>query len=328
MESQQVTESNLQKNISPTGKAESQINKQIKRTKLKKIKKHWQLYVLLAPALLYFLVFKYYPMYGVQIAFKNFVATKGIWGSEWVGFDHFIRFFNSYYFWDLMWNTLSINLFQLALFPISIIVALSLNELRDSKFKKAAQTITYAPHFISVVVFVGMLVAFLDPLTGIVNHFIQLLGFEPIDFMTNPAWFKAIYVFSGEWQNLGWGAIIYLAALAGIDPQLHEAAKVDGATRLQRILHINLPGIMPTIIILLILNMGNFMTVGFEKILLMQNPLNLEASQVIQTYVYDIGILTGQFSYSTAVGLFNSVINLIILVFFNRLARKTGTSLW
>lgn len=303
-------------------------DRKVRTQRMRKIIKHWQLYILLAPAIIYFLVFKYYPMYGVQIAFKNFRAVDGILGSEWVGFDHFTRFFESYYFWELMWNTLSINLYQLLLFPVSIIVALSLNELRDGKFKKTAQTITYAPHFISVVVFVGMLIAFLDPATGIINHFIQLLGFEPINFMTSPAWFKTIFVFSGEWQNLGWGAIIYLAALAGIDPQLHEAAKVDGATRWQRIWHINLPGIMPTIIILLILNMGNFMSVGFEKILLMQNPLNLEASQVIQTYVYDIGLLNGQFSYSTAVGLFNSVINFIILIIFNRLARRTGTSLW
>ncbi|MBS4195986.1 ABC transporter permease [Lederbergia citri] len=300
----------------------------IKNQKIRKIKKDWQYYILLLPALVYFLVFKYYPMYGVQIAFKNFIAVKGIFGSDWVGFTHFQRFFDSYYFWDLILNTLGINLYQLVLFPVSIIVALSLNELRDGRFKKTAQTITYAPHFISVVVFVGMIIAFLDPQTGIINNFLKLLGFEPINFMTSPAWFKTIYVFSGEWQNLGWGAIIYLAALAGIDPQLHEAAKVDGATRLQRIWHINLPGILPTIVILLILNMGNFMSVGFEKILLMQNPLNLESSQVIQTYVYEIGILNGQFSYSTAVGLFNSVVNLIILIIFNRLARRTGTSLW
>lgn len=290
--------------------------------------KQWQLYMLLAPALTYFLIFKYYPMYGVQIAFKNFTAVKGIWGSDWVGFVHFERFFNAYYFWNLIWNTLSINLYALALFPVSIIVALSLNELREGTFKKIAQTITYAPHFISVVVFVGMIIAFLDPSTGIVNHFIKLLGFEPIHFMTSPKWFKTIFVLSGEWQNLGWGAIIYLAALAGIDPQLHEAAKIDGASRLQRIIHVNLPGILPTIVILLILNTGSLMSIGFEKILLMQNPLNLESSQVIQTYVYEIGILTGQFSFSAAVGLFNSVVNLMILVFFNQMARRTGTSLW
>ncbi|MFD1848626.1 ABC transporter permease [Oceanobacillus bengalensis] len=294
----------------------------------RKMKLNWQLYLLLAPGIIYFLVFKYYPMYGVQIAFKDFRAIDGIFGSAWVGFDHFIRFFDSYYFWDLIKNTLGINLYGLALFPISIIVALALNELRDSKFKKTAQTITYAPHFISIVVFSGMIIAFLDPATGIINNFIQLLGFEPINFMTEPGWFKSIFVWSNEWQNLGWGAIIYLAALAGVDPQLHEAAKIDGATRLQRIWYINIPSILPTIIILLILNMGNMMSIGFEKILLLQNELNLESSQVIQTYVYESGLLHGQYSYSTAVGLFNSVINFLILIFFNRLARRTGTSLW
>lgn len=294
----------------------------------RKVKTNWQLYLLLMPALVYFLVFKYYPMYGLQIAFKNFRAIDGIWGSKWVGFRHFNRFFNSYYFWDLIRNTLLINLYSLALFPISIIVALSLNELRDGPFKKTAQTITYAPHFISTVVLVGMIIAFLDPDTGIVNNFIKFLGFEPVNFMTNPRWFKSIYVWSGQWQNLGWGAIIYLAALAGVDPQLHEAAKIDGATRLQRIWHVNIPCIMPTIIIMLILNMGSMMSIGFEKILLMQNPLNLESSQVIQTYVYESGLLHGQYAYSTAIGLFNSVINFLLLLFANRITRRTGTSLW
>lgn len=299
-----------------------------KKKDWRKLKINWQLYLLLAPGLIYFLVFKYYPMYGLQIAFKNFRAVDGIFGSKWIGFEHFKRFFNSYYFWDLIKNTLGINLYALALFPISIIVALSLNELRDGKFKKIAQTITYAPHFISVVVLVGMIIAFLDPATGIVNNFLQFLGYEPISFMTEPRWFKSIYVWSNEWQNLGWGAIIYLAALAGVDPQLYEAAKMDGATRLQQIWHINIPSILPTIIILLILNMGSLMSIGFEKILLMQNPLNLESSQVIQTYVYEAGLLHGQYSYSTAVGLFNSIINFLVLISFNRIAKRTGTSLW
>lgn len=299
-----------------------------RRYNWRRIKINWQLYVLLTPAIIYFLIFKYYPMYGVQIAFKDFRAIDGILGSKWVGFEHFIRFFNTHYFWDLIKNTLGINLYALALFPISIIVALSLNELRDGKFKKTAQTITYAPHFISVVVFVGMIIAFLDPSTGIINNLLGKFGIEPISFMTTPAWFKSIFVWSNEWQNLGWGAIIYLAALAGVDPQLHEAAKVDGATRLQRIWYVNLPSILPTIIILLILNMGNMLSIGFEKILLMQNPLNLESSQVIQTYVYEAGLLHGQYSYSAAVGLFNSIVNFFILIFFNRLARRTGTSLW
>ena len=299
-----------------------------RRINWRKVKINWQLYLLLAPALAYFAIFKYYPMYGLQIAFKYFRAVDGIWGSRWIGFEHFERFFNSYYFWDLIKNTLFINLYALALFPISIIAALSLNELRDVKFKKIAQTITYAPHFISTVVLVGMIIAFLDPATGIINSLLGRIGIGPISFMTRPDLFKSVYVWSNEWQNLGWGAIIYLAALAGVDPQLHESAKVDGASRLQRIWHVNIPSIFPTIVIMLILRAGSMMSVGFEKILLMQNPLNLSSSQVISTYVYDSGLLHGQYDYSTAIGLFNSVINLVMLVICNRLARRTGASLW
>lgn len=304
------------------------VGKKMSHIRWKRMLKQWQLYVLLFPTLLYFVVFHYVPIYGVQIAFKNFMGNRGIWGSPWVGFEHFERFFNSYYFWTLMENTLLINLYQLALFPLPIIAALSINELRNGKFKTTVQTITYAPYFISVVVLVGMIVTFLDPRTGIVNLMLNALGFESINFMIRPEWFKTIFVLSGEWQNLGWGSIIYLAALAGINPELHEAAKVDGASRLQRVIRINLPGILPTIMILLILNMGNLMTVGFEKIYLMQNDLNLEASDVIQTYVYRAGLLQAQYSFSAAIGLFNNVINFIILVSFNRLARRTGTSLW
>jgi putative aldouronate transport system permease protein len=291
--------------------------------------KQWQYYTFLAPALLYFLVFHYYPMYGLQIAFKNFMAAKGIWGSDWVGFVHFERFFNSYYFWDLIRNTVLINLYQLALFPVSIIVALSMNELKNEVFKKWVQTITYAPHFISVVVISGMIISFLSPFTGIVNKFIEALGGKAIPFMTDPAWFKTVFVLSGEWQNLGWGAIIYLAALAGINPELHEAAMVDGASRWKRIIHINLPGIMPVIVILFILNMGNFINIGFEKIILLQNSMNLESSDVIQTYVYRTGIQEAQYSFATAVGMFNSAVNLVLLVTFNQIARKINeTSLW
>lgn len=303
-------------------------DRRVQKHKWRYVKKNWQLYILLLPMVVYFIIFKYYPMYGVQIAFKNFRAVDGIFGSSWVGLQHFTRFFESYYFWDLIKNTLGINVYALALFPISIIVALSLNELREGKFKKTAQTITYAPHFISVVVFAGMIIAFLDPQTGIVNNILIAIGMEPINFMTSPAWFKSIFVWSNEWQNLGWGAIIYLAALAGVDLEQHESAKIDGATRLQRIWYINIPSILPTIIILLILNMGNMMSIGFEKILLLQNELNMDASRVIQTYVYDAGLLHGQYSYSTAVGLFNSIINLILLVSFNQIARRSGTSLW
>lgn len=301
-----------------------------KTRKKRKILQNWQLYLFVSPAFLYFLIFHYIPMYGVQIAFKNFIPTLGIWGSEWVGFDHFIRFFESYYFWDLIKNTLGISVYELIIgFPLPIILALALNEVKDSLFKRTVQTVTYAPHFISVVVMAGMTIAFLSPATGIINHVIQLLGFETIAFLSEPAWFKTVYVLSGVWQNAGWGTIIYLAALAGVDPQHHEAAIVDGATRFQRIWHINIPAIVPTMIILLIMNVGSIMALGFEKILLLQNPLNLESSNVIATFVYQAGLLEAQYSFASAVGLFNAVINAILLITVNKIAKKTSeTSLW
>ncbi|MBD1381870.1 ABC transporter permease [Metabacillus arenae] len=308
----------------------------LKRNKPKKVKKNrkilqnWQLYIFVLPAFLYFLIFHYIPMYGVQIAFKNFVPSLGIWGSEWVGFDHFIRFFESYYFWDLIKNTLGISVYELIIgFPLPIILALALNEAKDGLYKRTVQTVTYAPHFISVVVMAGMIIAFLSPATGIINHGIQLLGFEPIAFLSEPGWFKTVYVFSGVWQSTGWGTIIYLAALSGVDPQHHEAAIVDGATRFQRIWHINIPAIVPTMIILLIMNVGNIMAMGFEKILLLQNPLNLETSNVIATFVYQAGLLDAQYSFAAAVGLFNAFINAILLITVNMIAKKTSeTSLW
>ncbi|OAS83149.1 sugar ABC transporter permease [Metabacillus litoralis] len=298
--------------------------------KSRKILQNWQLYIFVLPAFLYFLIFHYIPMYGVQIAFKNFIPTLGIWGSEWVGFEHFTRFFESYYFWDLIKNTLGISVYELIVgFPLPIILALALNEVKDSFFKRTVQTVTYAPHFISVVVMSGMIIAFLSPATGIINHGIQFLGFEPIAFLSDPAWFKTVYVLSGVWQSTGWGTIIYLAALAGVDPQHHEAAIVDGATRFQRIWHINIPAIVPTMIILLIMNVGSIMALGFEKILLLQNPLNLESSNVIATFVYQAGLLDAQYSFASAVGLFNAVINAILLITVNKIAKKTSeTSLW
>ncbi|AVR00191.1 sugar ABC transporter permease [Oceanobacillus iheyensis] len=296
----------------------------------KKILQNWQLYIFILPAFLYFLIFHYIPMYGVQIAFKNFVPTLGIWGSEWVGLEHFTRFFESYYFWDLIKNTLGISVYELAVgFPLPIILALALNEAKDGLYKRTVQTVTYAPHFISVVVMAGMIIAFLSPATGIINHAIQLVGFEPIAFMSDPDWFKTVYVMSGVWQSTGWGTIIYLAALAGVDPQHHEAAIVDGASRFQRIWHINIPAIVPTMVILLIMNVGNIMAMGFEKILLLQNPLNLESSNVIATFVYQAGLLDAQYSFAAAVGLFNAVINAILLITVNQIAKKTSeTSLW
>ncbi|WP_211746639.1 ABC transporter permease subunit [Paenibacillus sp. Marseille-Q4541] len=297
---------------------------------VKRILQNWELYVLIAPAFFYFLIFQYVPMYGVQIAFKNFIPTLGINGSPWVGFDHFERFFNSYYFWDLIWNTLSISLYELAVgFPLPIILALAFNEVRNGKFKKTVQTATYAPHFISVVVMAGMIITFLSPSSGIIIHLIEWLGFSSPDFLTDPAWFKTMYVISGVWQSTGWGTIIYLAALSGVDPQQHEAAIVDGASRFQRIWFINIPAIVPTITILLILNMGGLLGVGFEKILLLQNSLNMTSSDVISTFVYRSGLLDAQYSFSTAVGLFNSVINAFMLVLVNQIARRTSeNSLW
>ncbi|MFC0302593.1 ABC transporter permease [Virgibacillus soli] len=292
-------------------------------------KRNWQIYLFLIPAAIYFIVFHYVPMYGVQIAFKNFIATDGIWGSPFVGFDHFTRFFDSYYFWRLLKNTLILSGYQLLLFPLPIILALSLHEVRNKYFKKWTQTLTYAPHFISVVVVVGMIVIFLDPTTGLVNRIMVAMGGEPIPFLTSPSWFRHVFTWSGVWQTLGWGSIIYLAALSGVNPELHEAAKVDGATRMQRIIHINIPSILPTIIVLFILNIGSFMTVGFEKVLLMQNDLNAPTSDVIQTFVYQTGLLEGQYSFAAAIGLFDSVINITLLVVFNYVARKTSdNSLW
>lgn len=303
---------------------------QKKKSVWKRMAQTWELYIFIAPAFLYFLIFHYGPMYGIQIAFKNFIPAKGITGSPWVGFDHFERFFNSYYFWDLLWNTLSISLYELAIgFPLPIILALAFNEVKDGFFKRTVQTVTYAPHFISVVVMAGIIITFLSPSTGILVHIIEFLGFEPAAFLTDPRWFKTVYVLSGVWQSTGWGTIIYLAALSGVDPQLHEAAIMDGASRWQRIWNINIPTIVPTITILLILNMGSILGVGFEKILLLQNPLNMEASDVISTFVYRSGLVDAQYSFSTAVGLFNSVVNAILLITVNQIARRTSeTSLW
>lgn len=296
----------------------------------KKILRNWQLYVFIAPALLSVLIFSYVPMYGIQIAFKNFVPVNGILGSPWVGFDHFVRFFNSYYFWDLLWNTLGISLYGLVVgFPLPIILALAFNEVKNGFFKRTVQTVTYAPHFISMVVMAGMIITFLTPSTGMIVNMIEALGFTPPDFLTDPRWFKTVYVLSDVWQGTGWGTIIYLAALTGVDPGLHEAAILDGASRLQRIRYINIPAILPTITILMILNMGSLLGVGFEKILLLQNPLNMESSDVISTFVYRSGLLDAQYSFSTAVGLFNSVVNAILLVTVNQIVRRTSeNSLW
>ncbi|MFC9712317.1 ABC transporter permease [Paenibacillus sp. NPDC056933] len=297
---------------------------------IKSLKKHWELYLLVLPPVLYLLIFKYIPMVGVQIAFKDFSVVKGIWGSPWVGFKHFEAFFDSPNFWLLIKNTIGISFYSLlAGFPIPILLALALNEIRTGYFKKTVQMVTYAPHFISTVVMVSIIILMLSPHVGVVDKLFTLLGFPMTNFMGIPEYFKSIYVWSGVWQGMGYSSIIYIAALAGVDPSLYEAAKMDGASRLRKIWHIDLPTLVPVTVIMLILSLGSIMGVGFEKIYLMQNPLNTSASEVISTYVYKVGLIGANFSFSSAVGLFNSVINLILLVIVNGISRKVSqNSLW
>lgn len=286
-------------------------------------------YLMLIPVVAYYIVFYYVPMYGLQIAFKDFSPGLGMWESPWVGFQHFESFFNSYYFWRLLRNTLLLSFYELLFgFPAPIILALLLNELRSVLFKRAVQTITYMPHFISIVVISGMLVDFLSR-DGLVNIVLGWFGVEPTAFLGESSWFRTIFVSSNIWQSVGWGSIIYLSAMSGIDPSLYEAAKVDGASRWKQTLHITIPGIMPTVIILLILQIGTLMSVGTEKILLLYNSTTYETADVIGTFVYRKGILESDFSYSAAVGLFNSVINFILLITANAISRRTSdTKLW
>ena len=290
---------------------------------------HWQIYLLLLPAIVYFIIFYYWPMAGLQIAFRDYRVSKGIWGSTWVGLKYFQKFFNHPQCWKIIRNTMVLSLYTLATFPLSVIMALLINELRGKRFQKTVQMVTYAPYFISTVVMVGMLIQLMSIRSGFFNHLIQIFGGTPVDFMAIPSLFRTIYVFSGVWQGMGYSAVIYIAALAGVSPDLHEAATIDGATRLQRIIHINLPAIMPTIVIMLIMAVGGIMNLSFEKVLLMQTDSNTAVSEVISTYVYKLGIQRAQYSLSAAVGLFNNIINLILLVTVNKVSRKISeTSLW
>lgn len=304
-----------------------------KRSKVKKtlgeILGDWQLYVLLLPAFAAVLVFHYIPIYGVQIAFKNYRTSLGILGSEWIGFKNFIRFLEYPDFWRIVGNTLTLSLYTLATFPISVILALMLNEVQHGWYKKLVQMVTYAPHFISFVVLVSMMSLMFGKTNGLINNVITSLGGERIPFMESSSLFKHMYVWSGVWQGMGWGAIIYIAALAGVPQELIEAAKIDGAGRFRIIWNINIPTILPTIMTMLILNTGHVLSVGFEKVYLMQNSLNLDSSRIISTYVYEIGIIGGQFSYSSAIGLFNSVVNVIVISLVNMLSKKlTDTGLF
>lgn len=293
------------------------------------ITRNWQLYLLLMPAVIYLFLFNYVPIYGVQIAFRNFTTRGGITGSEWVGLQHFIKFFKNPNFDLLIRNTLSLSLYTMATFPCAIVFALMLNEVRNSKLKKSIQMISYMPYFLSTVVVCSLITLFMHPKTGVINSLVELLGGTRQEFLAVPGFFNDIYVWSGVWQTLGWNSIIYIAALAGVPEELQDAARVDGANRLQVIWHVNLPSILPTIMIMLILSCGQVLSVGFEKVFLLQNSLNLSASQVISTYVYEIGLLGGQFSYSTAIGLFNNLVNIVVLVVVNTVAKKTsGTGIW
>lgn len=300
------------------------------KTSYKKIKKHWQLYMVILLPVVYIIVFHYVPMYGLQIAFKDYTPSEGLMSGPWVGLKHFGEFIGSYNFWTILGNTLGISIYSLvAGFPMPVILALLLNEVSNQRFKKTVQMVTYAPYFITNVVLASIVIQFLSPRIGIVNNLIEILGGERTNFMAIPQYFKSIYVWTGIWQNTGYWSVIYLAALASIDQSLYEAAVIDGATKLQKIRYIDIPGIMPTAVILLILNMGRIMSVDFEKIFAMQNSLNYRTSEVISTYVYKLGIERANFSYATAIGLFNSIINLILLVVVNQVAKKTNeTSLW
>ena len=294
---------------------------------MRHLKESWQWYVLLLPTLVYVIIFEYVPMYGVQIAFRNYRTSKGIWGSPWVGLDYFVRFFKYPKFWSMIKNTLSITLYSLATFPLPIIFALFLNEVRRMKFKKAVQMITYMPHFLSEVVVCSLVILFLDRSSGPINGIIALLGGERINFLGNPDAFADIYVWSGVWENLGWGSILYLSALSAVPQEEIEAASIDGASRFQILWHINIPHILPTIAIRLIMRTGSLLSVGYTKILLLQNDLNMSASTVISTYVYEMGIVGGQFSYTAAIGLFNNVVNVIVLLLVNWVVKritKTG----
>lgn len=293
-------------------------------------KREWQLWLLVLPAVVFFLIFHYAPMYGLVIAFKRYSVSKGIGESPWVGLMYFKRFFNSTQCWELIVNTLILSFYQLlAAFPPPLILAFMLNHTRTKWVKKFVQTITYAPHFISLVVMTGMLTLFGSPSSGIINILIKQLGGQPIYFMAEPEWFRHVFVFSHVWQHTGYQAIIFLAALTAVDVSQYEAATLDGATKLQKIRYIDLPAIVPTLVTVLLLQVGRMLNVDTQKVLLMQSATNLSTSEIIGTYVYKIGLLNGQFSYSTAINLFQTVVNVVILLFVNLVSRKlTDESLW
>ena len=301
----------------------------MKTSPWKKIKKCKYLYIMMLLPIIYYILFHYLPLYGVLIAFKDYKIAKGVWGSPWVGFKWFEKFLADPYFWKLVKNTLLLNIYGLLWgFPVPILLALMLNEVTNAKFKRAIQTVSYLPHFISTVVVCGMVMNFLS-LDGIINQIIAAFGFDKIQFMVLPEWFRTIFTASGIWQTCGWTSIIYLSALTSVDQEILEAAMIDGANRFQRIIHVDQPAIVPTIITMLIFNCASIMNIGFDKVYLMQNDMNIDRAEVISTFVYKVGLTRGDFSFSTAAGLFQSLVSFILLVIVNKICKTvTETSLW
>lgn len=302
---------------------------QRRKSTMKRAARYWQLYLLVLLPILTVFFFHYIPIYGVQIAFRKYQPSKGIWGSAWVGLKYFIQFVNYPKFGQIMWNTLRISLYSLLTFPLPVIFAIMLNDLKNGWFKRTTQMLTYAPHFISTVVMCSMTILFLGRETGVINTVIELFGGQREEWIAKSELFAPIFVITDLWQNLGWNSIIYLAALSSLSPELLEAAYIDGANRWHIIWYIYIPHLLPTVIVMLLLKMGTLVSIGFEKVFLLQNPLNLDASTVLSTYVYELGMVKGQYSYSAAVGLFENILNIILIVTFNRISRKVSeTSLW
>ena len=295
------------------------------RTASSEFRRDYQLWLMVLPAILVTFIFNYIPMYGIQLAFRKYDFSKGLTGGEWQGLHYFRQFIDSYLFSDLMTNTFLISFTTIVIgFPAPILLALALNQIRKAKLKNLMQTTVYLPHFISIIVLVGMLNVLLSPETGIVGYFIKSMGFEGVNLLGSTRAFIPVYVLSDVWQHGGWNSIIYLAALSAVDPQLYDSARMDGASRWQTIRYIDFPALVPTIIILFILSMGGILSTGFEKIFLMQNALNLPVSEVIATYVYKIGIISNQFSYASAIGLFNTLINFVFLYAMNAISRRAS----
>ena len=291
------------------------------------LKKDWQLWIMILPAIVYIIIFCYGPMYGIQLAFRKYDFSKGLTGGDWVGFKYFIQYFESPMFWTTLRNTFIISFFTLICgFPAPILLALVVNSLRQQKLKKVVQTAVYMPYFISTVVMVAILQILLSPSTGVVSGLLKSMHLIPpsINLLGTPSAFVPVYVLSGIWQSAGWNSIIFIAGLSSVDGQLYDAAKVDGANRWQQVIHVELPALVPTIVILLIMNMGRVLSVGFEKVFLMQNDMNLPVSEVISTYVFNVGVQSGQFSFGSAVGLFNTVINFAFLMIANMVSKKAA----